>query len=119
MDERIEFKKIFNGSDSKEIYECLLKNNIEYHKPYKRFNRIVKVPRGQASYTLNKNFTRFFLERHLHSTKHLVRYRVFPGVLSAVVSLKMEYFFTSIFNIFQIFVILYHLYHFVCVRYFM
>ena len=55
MDERIEFKKIFNGSDSKEIYECLLKKNIEYHKPYKRFNRIVKVPRGQASYTLNKN----------------------------------------------------------------
>ena len=26
---------------------------IEYHKPYKRFNQIVKVPRGQASYTLD------------------------------------------------------------------
>ena len=27
----------------------------EYHKPYKRFNQIVKVPRGQASYTLDES----------------------------------------------------------------
>ena len=28
---------------------------VEYHKPYKRFNKIVKVPRGQAPFTLNEN----------------------------------------------------------------
>ena len=28
---------------------------VEYHKPYKRFNQMVKVPRGQASYTLTSD----------------------------------------------------------------
>ena len=33
------------------ILAYLLTLPIEYHKPYKRFNQIVKVPRGQASFT--------------------------------------------------------------------
>ena len=27
---------------------------IKYHKPYKRFNQTVKVPRGQASHTAQR-----------------------------------------------------------------
>jgi len=46
---------IFNDHDSKEIFDYLKEKDIEYHKPYKRFNKIVKVPRGQASYTLNED----------------------------------------------------------------
>ena len=43
-------------SDAKEradIFEFLDSLEVEYHKEYKRFNQIVKVPRGQASYTLS------------------------------------------------------------------
>ena len=46
--------QIFEEAEADEIYDYLLKKEIEYHKPYKRFNRMVKVPRGQASYTLNE-----------------------------------------------------------------
>ena len=35
-----------------EIFEYLDGLEVEYHKEYKRFNKIVKVPRGQASDTL-------------------------------------------------------------------
>ena len=35
------------------ILAYLLTLPIEYHKPYKRFNQIVKVPRGQASFTFD------------------------------------------------------------------
>ena len=36
-----------------DIFNFLDTLEVEYHKPYKRFNQIViKVPRGQASYTL-------------------------------------------------------------------
>ena len=38
-----------------EILEYLDGLEVEYHKQYKRFNKIVKVPRGQASYTLNED----------------------------------------------------------------
>jgi len=38
-----------------EIFEYLDGLEVEYHKEYKRFNKIVKVPRGQASYTLNED----------------------------------------------------------------
>ena len=38
-----------------EIFEYLDGLEVEYHKQYKRFNKIVKVPRGQASYTLNED----------------------------------------------------------------
>ena len=34
-------------------FEFLDSLEVEYHKEYKRFNQIVKVPRGQASYTLS------------------------------------------------------------------
>tara|TARA_R110002072_G_scaffold14112_2_gene58944 strand:- start:1339 stop:1899 length:561 start_codon:yes stop_codon:yes gene_type:complete len=46
---------IFNNDESTEIFNYLKEKEIEYHKPYKRYNKIVKVPRGQASYTLNDN----------------------------------------------------------------
>ena len=38
-----------------EIFEYLDGLEVEYHKQYKRFNKIVKVSRGQASYTLNED----------------------------------------------------------------
>ena len=38
-----------------EIFEYLDGLEVEYHREYKRFNKIVKVPRGQASYTLNED----------------------------------------------------------------
>jgi alkylated DNA repair dioxygenase AlkB len=43
--------QIFTEDEADDIFAYLLTKEIEYHKPYKRFNRIVKVPRGQASYT--------------------------------------------------------------------
>ena len=36
-----------------ELFRFLDSLDVEYHKQYKRFNQIVKVPRGQASFTLN------------------------------------------------------------------
>ena len=47
--------QIFTEEEAEEIFDYLLTKDIEYHKPYKRFNQMVKVPRGQASYTLNEN----------------------------------------------------------------
>ena len=35
------------------LFEYLDQLPVEYHKEYKRFNKIVKVPRGQASFTLS------------------------------------------------------------------
>ena len=55
MDARIVFKKILDQKESDAIFTYLLTKNFEYHKPYKRFNQMVKVPRGQASYTLNED----------------------------------------------------------------
>ena len=49
------YEKIFNEDESDTIFNFLINKDYEYHKPYKRFNKIVKVPRGQASYTLNEN----------------------------------------------------------------
>ena len=46
--------QIFTEEEAEEIFDYLLTKDIEYHKPYKRFNQMVKVPRGQASYTLNE-----------------------------------------------------------------
>jgi hypothetical protein len=46
--------QIFTEDEADKIYDYLLTKEIEYHKPYKRFNRMVKVPRGQASYTLSE-----------------------------------------------------------------
>ena len=47
--------QIFNDDEADDIFDYLLTKDIEYHKPYLRFNQMVKVPRGQASYTLNEN----------------------------------------------------------------
>ena len=41
-------------TDTSEIFNYLDNLEVEYHKQYKRFNKMVKVPRGQASsFTLN------------------------------------------------------------------
>jgi len=47
-------KQIFTPEEAEEIFKFLETKNFEYHKAYKRFNKIVKVPRGQASYTLDE-----------------------------------------------------------------
>ena len=47
------YEKIFNENESEDIFNFLLKKDYEYHKPYMRFGQMVKVPRGQASYTLD------------------------------------------------------------------
>ena len=44
-----------NPDERQELFNYLTELPIEYHKEYKRFNKMVKVPRGQASYTLNEN----------------------------------------------------------------
>ena len=49
------FECIYDESECGAILEKLLAKEYEYHKPYLRFNKTVKVPRGQASYTLNEN----------------------------------------------------------------
>jgi hypothetical protein len=48
-------KRIFTDEESKEILEFLKEKVYVYHTPYKRYNKMVKVPRGQASFTLNEN----------------------------------------------------------------
>ena len=42
-----------DAAERRDIFEYLDKLPVEYHKAYKRFNKTVKVPRGQASFTLN------------------------------------------------------------------
>ena len=48
------YKRIFDEAESQDIFEYLQQKDYEYHKPYLRFNKTVKVPRGQASYTLDE-----------------------------------------------------------------
>ena len=48
-------KQIYNPEQCPNIFNFLDTLEVEYHKPYKRFNQIVKVPRGQASYTLDES----------------------------------------------------------------
>eukprot|EP01048_Picozoa_sp_COSAG05_P000194 COSAG05_NODE_5_length_47078_cov_547.868814_20_plen_159_part_00 len=47
-------KQIYTPEQCPDIFNFLDTLEVEYHKPYKRFNQIVKVPRGQASYTLDE-----------------------------------------------------------------
>ena len=47
--------QVFSDEEADDIMAYLLTKEIEYHKPYKRFNKVVKVPRGQASYTLSED----------------------------------------------------------------
>jgi len=42
-----------DAAERRDIFEFLDRLPVEYHKEYKRFNKTVKVPRGQASFTLN------------------------------------------------------------------
>ena len=49
------YLKIFDDDESNDIFEYLKTKNYEYHKPYMRFGKRAKVPRGQASYTFNEN----------------------------------------------------------------
>ena len=46
-------RQVFTEEEADEIFEFLLSKDVEYHKPFKRFNKTVKVPRGQASYTIS------------------------------------------------------------------
>jgi alkylated DNA repair dioxygenase AlkB len=46
--------KIFDAAECEDIYNHLNGKDFEYHKEYMRFGKMVKVPRGQASYTLNE-----------------------------------------------------------------
>ena len=48
-------KRIFTEEESRDILQFLKEKTIAYHRPYKRYNKIVKVPRGQASFTFNEN----------------------------------------------------------------
>ena len=40
-------KQIYTPEECADLFPFLDTLEIEYHKPYKRFNQIVKVPRGQ------------------------------------------------------------------------
>eukprot|EP01047_Picozoa_sp_COSAG01_P045530 COSAG01_NODE_4202_length_5244_cov_168.024101_6_plen_187_part_00 len=42
-----------DAEERQQLFNYLDALPVEYHKEYKRFNKIVKVPRGQASYTLH------------------------------------------------------------------
>jgi alkylated DNA repair dioxygenase AlkB len=48
-------KQIYTPEEAEEIFKFLETKTFEYHKQYKRYNKIVKVPRGQASYTLDES----------------------------------------------------------------
>jgi alkylated DNA repair dioxygenase AlkB len=48
-------KRLFTEEESRDKLEFLKEKTFVYHRPYKRYNKIVKVPRGQASFTLNEN----------------------------------------------------------------
>jgi hypothetical protein len=49
-------KRIFAEEESRDILQFLKEKTIVYHRPYKRYNKIVKVPRGQASFTFNEKY---------------------------------------------------------------
>ena len=46
-------EQAYTSTQAQELFEYLDTLEVEYHKPYKRFNQMVKVPRGQASFTLH------------------------------------------------------------------
>ena len=45
--------RIFAAHEAAQLFKHLDQLEVEYHKPYLRFNKPVKVPRGQASFTLD------------------------------------------------------------------
>lgn len=46
------YRRLYDSSESDSILQQLLAKSYEYHKPYMRFGKTAKVPRGQASFTL-------------------------------------------------------------------
>jgi alkylated DNA repair dioxygenase AlkB len=48
-------KNIYNTDKCNDIFLFLDNLEVEYHKEYKRFNKVRKVPRGQASFTFDEN----------------------------------------------------------------
>ena len=46
---------IYSTQEAAELFDHLDRLEVEYHKPYLRFNKPVKVPRGQASFTLDES----------------------------------------------------------------
>ena len=46
--------RIFTAHEAAQLFSHLVDLEVEYHKPYLRFNKPVKVPRGQASFTLEE-----------------------------------------------------------------
>ena len=48
-------KNIYNSDKCNDIFLFLDNLEVEYHKEYKRFNKVRKVPRGQASFTFDEN----------------------------------------------------------------
>ena len=49
------YRRVYTDQESDSILQRLLAKTYEYHKPYQRFGKTVKVPRGQASFTLDKS----------------------------------------------------------------
>ena len=49
------YAQLYTPEEADDIYNYLKDKEIEYHKPYKRYNKTVKVPRGQASYTFDSS----------------------------------------------------------------
>ena len=47
--------RIFAAHEAAHLFKHLDQLEVEYHKPYLRFNKPVKVPRGQASFTLDES----------------------------------------------------------------
>jgi hypothetical protein len=45
---------IFTAHEATQLFSHLVDLESEYHKPYLRFDKPVKVPRGQASFTLDE-----------------------------------------------------------------
>lgn len=45
---------VYGDIESDQIFDYLSGLSYEYHKKYRRFNKIVKVPRGQASFILSE-----------------------------------------------------------------
>ena len=53
MDALVDVCVYADADERRRLFEYLDQLPVEYHKEYKRFNKIVKVPRGQASFTLS------------------------------------------------------------------
>ena len=51
----INITKIFDDTEADDIFKYLSQLPYQYHKKYMRFNKLAKVPRGQASFTLSSN----------------------------------------------------------------